>query len=199
MPSYCIHLAIGNLYAQKHEVKDKNAFDMGIIAPDFAKDKEKSHYSAPRDKRNLLDFLSKKVQLYKFLEQNQIDSDYKKGEFLHLVTDYIYFTQFFTSEEVDKYGQDFMTTMYYSYDCIKDYVEEKYNVVYPGDLAGIMQAIDEKRKLLGFDKGVKKDNILPHEKLDKFIEFCANIDLERYAEKVKKECHNVVADEGEFV
>ena len=44
MPSYCIHLAIGNLYAKKHDIKDKKAFNMGIIAPDFAKDKEKSHY-----------------------------------------------------------------------------------------------------------------------------------------------------------
>lgn len=198
MPSYCIHLAIGNLYAKKNNITNKEAFDAGIIAPDFAKDKDKSHYSAPRDKSNLVDFLAKKVQLAKFLETNDISSDYKKGEFLHLVTDYIYFTQFFTPEQFEKYGDEFMTTMYYSYDCIKEYVEDKYNVVYPGDLAVVMQAIDEKRKLLGFDKGVTKDNILPNEKLDRFIEFCADIDLDKFAKKVKKSCQNVVADEGCF-
>jgi len=184
MPSYCIHLAIGNLYAKKNGIEDKTSFDAGIIAPDFAKDKEKSHYSAPRNKSNLVDFLHKKVGLKRYLNENDITSDYKKGEFLHLVTDYIYFTKFFTPEEITARGDDFMPTVYYSYDLIKDYVEEKYQVVYPGDLAVVMQAIDEKRKLLGFDKGIKKDNILPQEKLDKFIEFCANIDLEEFREKI---------------
>lgn len=184
MPSYCIHLAIGNLYAKMNKVNDKKAFDEGIIAPDFAKDKEKSHYSAPRDKKYLVDFLHKKVGLKSYLQNNEIDSDYKRGEFLHLITDYIYFNKFFTSEEISLRGDDFMSTMYYSYDIVKEYVEEKYNVEYPGDLAVVMQAIDEKRKLLGFDKGVMKDNILPQEKLDKFIEFCAGINLEEFKNEV---------------
>lgn len=198
MPSYCIHLAVGNLYAQKNKIQDKKSFDEGVIAPDFAKDKEASHYSAPRDKKNLLDFLHKKVQLDKYLEKNQLDSDFKKGEFLHLVTDFVYFNQFFSDEEIIKYGDEFLDYMYYSYDVIKAPVEEKYGVEYPGNIAEVMRAIDEKRRLLGFDKGVTKANILPQDKLDRFIEFCANIDLESVAEKVRAS-QSVVNDGAEFV
>lgn len=198
MPSYCIHLAVGNLYAKKNKIENKKLFDEGVIAPDFAKDKEASHYSAPRDKKDILDFLHKKVQLDKYLDANEIDSDFKRGEFLHLVTDYIYFNQFFSDEEVLKYGDEFLDSMYYSYDCIKAPVEEKYGVEYPSNISEIMRAIDEKRKLLGFDKGVTKAIILPQEKLDRFIEFCANIDLQKFAEKIRKEQRVSCPNEGEF-
>lgn len=199
MPSYCIHLAIGNLYAKKNKIMDKESFDAGIIAPDFAKDKEASHYSAPRDKANLVDFLHKKVQLAEYLKKNKIDTDFRRGEFLHLVTDYIYFTQFFTPEFINSFPDgEFMTSMYYSYDLIKQPVEEKYNVVYPGDLAAVIKAIEEKRKLLGFDKGVTKPNVLPMEKLERFIDFCASIDLEKFAGKINSLKLNISPDEGEF-
>ena len=185
MPSYCIHLAIGNLYAQKNNIKDEESFNKGLIAPDFAKDKEVSHYSVKNRKSLALpQFLAKKVDLKKYLVENEIDSDFKKGEFLHLITDYIYFTQFFTSDEIERLNNDFLPTMYYSYDCIKQYVEDKYNVRYPGDLQTVLQAIEDKRKLLGFDKGVEKENILPIDKLDRFIHFCADLDL--------KECYDSI-------
>ena len=199
MPSYCIHLAIGNLYKKKNKIVDEASFDAGIIAPDFAKDKELSHYSAKgRKSLSLPEFLAKKVELDKYLEVNNIDSDFKRGEFLHLVTDYIYFTQFFSREQMERLGDEFMPTMYYSYDRIKEYVEEKYNVVYPGDLATVLNAIEEKRKLLGFDKGVTKENILPMKKLDSFIEFCSNIHLEQFRDKIINIKGNIVPDEGFF-
>lgn len=201
MPSYCIHLAIGNLYAKKNFINNKDQFDAGLIAPDFVKDKDASHYSFQgRDKKDLAKFLNQKVMLNDYLSQNEINSDYKKGEFLHLVTDYIYFTQFFTPEYINSFeGDEFLTTMYYSYDCIKEYVETKYNVVYPGDLSVVMKSIEEKRKLLGFDRGITKPNILPTDRLDDFIEFCSNINLEEYAQKIKNENNNTYPDEGIFI
>lgn len=199
MPSYCIHLAIGNLYAQSNEIKDREAFDRGLIAPDFASNKEISHYSAKgRKSLKLPEFLAKKVNLFDYLENNEINSDFKRGEFLHLVTDYLYFTQFFSREQIENLDDEFLPTMYYSYDLIKEYVENKYDVIYPGDLKTVLDAIEEKRKLLGFDKGITKENILPIEKLDSFIEFCANIDLEKYKEKILSVNKNILPDEGEF-
>lgn len=43
MPGFVIHLAIGEEYARKKDIKDKNQFLMGIISPDLY-DKEKSHF-----------------------------------------------------------------------------------------------------------------------------------------------------------
>ena len=199
MPSFCIHLAIGNLYATKNKINDKSAFDSGIIAPDFQKDKEKSHYSAPKMPTDtLLDIFNKKVQLAEFLKVNSIDDDYNKGVFLHLITDYIYFTKFFSKDLIIELGEDFLPSMYYSYDLVKDHVENKYDVKYPGEISGIIENINNKRKILGFDKGITKPNIIPMEKLDKFIDFCANINLENFAKKIRSTQTNISLDEIEF-
>ena len=73
MPSYCIHLAVGNEYAKRNYIRDIDAFRAGVIAPDFAKDKEKSHYSVPtRRQFDFVEFLAGKVQLAEYLKNHDI-------------------------------------------------------------------------------------------------------------------------------
>jgi len=196
MPSYCIHLAVGNVYAKKHKIEDVVSFNRGLIAPDFEKDKDKSHYSMEnRDASNFGKFVAGKVVLSKFLNENDINDDYNRGVFLHLVTDYLYFTRFFTEEYINRMGKrDFLENMYYSYDEVKDYVEKKYQVEYPGDIAEIMNAIQEKRNSLNPDKS-DRINILPIKKLSNFIESVAEIDLDRYADVIKLSSQNVIPEE----
>ena len=83
MAGYVIHLAVGEEYLRKHpnEIKSYDEFIQGIIAPDDVKDKSLTHYG-PK---------SSKVNLKNFFEEKDIDSDFNKGYFIHLLTDYIFY------------------------------------------------------------------------------------------------------------
>lgn len=86
MAGYIIHLAVGEEYLKNHpnEIKDKNSFFSGIISPDGVKDKTITHYGPS----------SSKVNLKNYLEHNNIKTDYDKGYFLHLITDYLFYNKF---------------------------------------------------------------------------------------------------------
>ena len=94
MASFNIHLAIAIKYLEKNKIKDIVSFFKGNIDPDLVRDKEESHYSIRADKDNLVKYLSTKIGLINFIKSNNIDKDYNKGIFLHLITDYVFFNYF---------------------------------------------------------------------------------------------------------
>ena len=126
MAGYVIHLAIGEEYIRryKNDIKDKDEFLRGIVAPDKTNDNRKAHYG----EKDLFESLKN------FLEQNkeQLDNDYTKGYFLHLFTDYIF------------YGQYFSRGHYYEdYDRTNKAIIEKYNVKIPKELEQFAKFVDE--------------------------------------------------------
>lgn len=75
--------------------------------------------------------LKSKVNLRKFLEENKVASDYEQGVFLHLLTDYEFFTNFFDKNYIRNVSyDDFCKDLYYSYDQINEYLEKKYYLNY---------------------------------------------------------------------
>ena len=83
MASFSIHLAIGKRYLEKNKIENEKDFLLGVIDPDLAQDKRKSHYTGSTDTTNLEYFLSEKVLLNRYLETNNIDNNYDLGIFLH--------------------------------------------------------------------------------------------------------------------
>ena len=84
MPGFVIHLAIGQEYLRKQNKNYSEEFQKGIVAPDFIDDKSKTHYGkSPRY-----------TNLEKFLDNNKIDTDFNKGFFLHLITDYLFYNYY---------------------------------------------------------------------------------------------------------
>lgn len=179
MPSFSIHLAVGKRYLEKNlEIKDKNGFYLGILAPDFATDKQISHYTGERNRNDIIDFLEKKVQLSSFLEKENIDTDYQKGVFIHLITDYVFFTSFFSKDYLSSNNLDtFLNNLYYSYDQVNDYLNEKYLIDYSIFSVETRDKIDRniKRKLEQTRNGT---NILSFDKLDVLIEEVSNVNLD---------------------
>ncbi len=116
MPGYVIHLATANEYIKKHpnEIKDISEFLIGSISPDLTtKDKKgETHYGET----------SSILYLRKYLEKNELKSDYNRGYFLHLVTDYIFYNKLleYTSKDI-----------YNDYDILNKYLIEKYDVKLP--------------------------------------------------------------------
>lgn len=193
MASFSIHLAVGTRYCDKFkDIHDQLEFFKGILAPDLAEDKEISHYGMDRKNDKLKVMLAKKVDLVKFLKEVKLDSDFNKGIFVHLLTDYIFFTYFFDEEYLESVTLPrFSENLYYSYDITNDYLAKTYNInIY--DLQKIINA-----KIKSSNEKICKDNsfktnILPMEKLKAFIEYCSDINLLDYADKILKANANVL-------
>lgn len=114
MPGYVIHLSVAEEYLKKHkDVKeDYNQFIEGVIFPDSVKDKSLTHYGEKSSKSNLVEFL----------KENKLDNSFRRGYFLHLLTDYLFYNKY-----IDTMSND----MYNDYDLLNNMLIKKYNVVLP--------------------------------------------------------------------
>lgn len=155
MPGYVIQLSVANRYIEKHpeEIKDHNKFIEGVISPDGVTDKSITHYG-PK---------SSKVNLKLFLESNEINDDFNKGYFLHLVTDYLFYNRF-----LDYFSKD----IYNDYDILNKTLEEKYNVKIP----------EEVKNKVFYKTGETK--ILNLESVIEFIEKTSEYKLEYIKQRV---------------
>lgn len=187
MPSFNIHLAVGKRYIEKHptEISDMKAFNYGLIAPDLVENKRISHYSGTNDRNNLVEYLKEKVRLDYFLASETIETDYQKGVFLHLITDEIYFNQFFEKEYITQIAYDnFIKDQRYSYQVIGDDIDKKYNLDYQELQDAINKNLAQDRKEHHIKEEVRT-NILPLSKVEQFIEQVSDINLEVYQENIK--------------
>lgn len=196
MPSFSIHLAIGKRYIEKNNglIKDINDFFKGIIEPDLVENKYVSHYTVCVSTSNLLQCIENKVHLEKFLKNEKINTDYQKGVFLHLLTDYLFFNNFFDKEYISNVSYDiFCKDLYYSYNSLNNYVDTKYDLDYSEFIDVINKNIEEnnKKRHLTYEEG---NNILLPDKLDDFIEYVSNIDLIKYSNKIMDANKNVLPD-----
>lgn len=157
MAGYVIHLAVAERYIKKHvqDIKNYEEFIEGVIYPDSVLDKALTHHGEK----------SSKVNLKSFLKQNEINSDYNKGYFLHLVTDYIFY---------NKLLECFSKDIYNDYDILNKTLEEKFEVKIPKKI----------RENIFYNKGELK--ILELNSVVKFIEEVSNYNLEQIQQEVLK-------------
>jgi len=193
LPSFNIHIAVGNMYQKNNEIRNEVEFFKGIVEPDMVNDKVLTHFSGEVDKDSVIRSLERKINLVKFLDNHSILNDYNKGWFLHLITDYLFYNYFLDRDYLKNVThKEFSHDIYNSYDDVNNYLKEKYNPVYPSEEVDLY--INKNRERLSSDKHT---NILPCEKLDRFILDVANINLENYVLKIKKAGCNVIPDEWE--
>ncbi len=129
MPGYAIHLAIGKVYQQNNDINDIKSFERGIITPDLAKDKAKSHYGT----------YSSNPDLNRYLKEKNILNEFDEGYFLHLVTDYLFY---------NKYLKKWDKNIYNDYDKLNDRIIKRYNIVLPRYLLEIVNIKDGKLEIL---------------------------------------------------
>lgn len=158
MPGYVIHLAVAEEYLKKHKEKQEeyNEFINGVIFPDSIKDKLTTHYGEKSSVSNL----------YEFLKANKTETSFKRGYFLHLLTDYLFYNKY-----IDKMSKD----MYNDYDILNRQLIEKYDVKIPESV----------RESVLFKEGAL--TILSLELVTKMIEDISNMDLEDIEKEVYKD------------
>ena len=198
MPSFNIHLAVAIKYCEKNNIENKEIFYRANIDPDLVKDKSVSHYTGMRDKNYLRQYVFEKVRLNDFLKDQKVETDYEKGIFLHLVTDFIFYQEFLCDEYLCRVDyNEMMQDLYYSYRVSNPYLEEKYNI-HSLNLDEVMNNnIKQTLNRMQVDN-TNGFNLLPEEKMDKFIEKMSCIDLEKYIDKIKRENKNVFPDDYKF-
>lgn len=198
MPSFNIHLAVAVKYSEKNKIENKEEFFRGSIDPDLVKDKSLTHYTGKRNKNYLREFLLEKVRLDKFLESNKVETDYEKGVFLHLATDFIFYQEFLSDEYLDTVTFDEMIQdLYYSYRISNSYLEEKYHI-HDLNLDDVMNSnIKQTLTRMKVDN-TNGHNLLPYDKMDNFIIKMSEINIAKYIEKIKIENKNVFPDNYKF-
>lgn len=153
MAGYVIHIAVAQEYLRKHNKKYNRDFILGSVLPDLTKDKSKTHYGKSPAYTNLK----------KFLLSNDLSTELNKGEFIHLITDYLFYNhylEFFSKKDI-----------YNDYDISNKNIIEKYNV----------KLLDEIKDTVFFKEGEMK--VLNFDIIYKLIDEISDFDLET----VKKE------------
>lgn len=185
MASFAIHLAVAKVYLNHYPIHNEEEFMKGVVAPDLVKDKSKSHYSDPTLNNSLKEIMLKKVNLKKYLLTNRMNTDYQKGYFLHLFTDYEFFTNFFDEDMVEDMSYDeFFKDLYYSYECTNKEMEEKYPVHLYSLKGKLEDDIYMRMKKKRYDNFESCLDILPVDKLENWIDTIGQIHLEDKAYEI---------------
>ena len=180
MPGFNINLSVAKRYAEKHNgIKNLDDFYKGVLAPDLVENKKVSHYTTLEDKNNLVKHLENKVSLENYLKSSSVKSDYEKGVFLHLITDYLFFNKFFEKEYLKNVSfNEFWNDLYYSYDETNEYLVKKYGVNYNSISSKVTDNVNKNKASRNLSTSNK--NILDISKLDRFIEEISDISLKEY-------------------
>lgn len=177
MPGFIIHLAITNRFLEKHknEIKDKNKFSEGSLAPDLIclDNKEISKDITHYGRWGGWSKGSNQINLNKFLEDKKVDlsDDYWKGYFIHLLTDF-YFARKYFIEEIRNAIKN-SNTFYNDYYYINNTLINNYHI----------KKIDKIEKYLECREGIPK--YFKIEKVIDFIEKMASIDIDDEVNLIK--------------
>lgn len=175
MPSFVMHEIIAKEYIRKNEntknrVQDRDEFINGNLAPDKAPDKFKSHHTISENFDYIPEHLVNKVSLLGFLKENEIDNDFNKGQFLHLLADFLFYNAFLDRDYLENRNfSDFQPDLYYSYDLADFYLRKVFDVDYSPRLKSLDEVLKRKDERI---------NIIEPKKLLVFIKLVSELDLE---------------------
>lgn len=183
MASSVIHLAVAKKYLEKNPSLDYKSVIAGTLYPDAADDNDKSHYTDLNRGSDNVSHVRGKVSLYAFLVEHESLNDFELGWFLHLVTDYLFFEECFTTEYLlNNSYVSFCKDLYYAYDCLNIYIPEKYHIT-ENDYADYPSE---------YYPGIPyQDCILPKDMIDDFITRVSSVCIDKYIKQIKKSKKNI--------
>lgn len=177
MASAAMHVAIAKKYLEQHNNLNYEEVIRGTSYPDAETNSIELHYPKSYIIGKSAISVYNKVYLPTFLEEHETLNDFEIGWFLHLVTDYLFFQECFTSDYLkNKSTEKFCKELYHAYDCLDFYLFTKYHITID----------DFKEYPSEYYPGIPyEDCILPKEMVDSFIKRVSSIDLEKYILKIK--------------
>ena len=185
MASSAMHLAVTKKCLEKN--KDKN-FDYkkiiaGTLYPDVTNDKDKTHYTMANRGDNNVTHLASKVDLYAFLKEHEVLDSFELGWFIHLIADYLFFSECFTEEYLLSHTyEQFRSDLYFAYDCLGKYLSEKYELT-----------IEDYENYTSeyYEGSYYQESIFSKDLIDSFIERVSSVNIEEYIDKIRNAKGNV--------
>lgn len=179
MPSFLVHIAVAKEYMRKHknDVDNEEEFIKGTVEPDFTDNKYETHYH---------NYGNSKVGLNYFLENSKYDlnSDFGKGYFLHLIVDYLFYNYEFEAQTLFIRKHQ-LQTFYNDYDRINSFLIENYNIT---------NLSNEVQKCTGFSN--EEPQILKFDKIQKFINKVSNVSFDEQIEEIKQNGEPIMREEN---
>ena len=164
MAGFVIHLAVAQEYLKHNTEDNEKDFLYGSVQPDFVVPKSVSHYGKSPSHTNLKNFLL----------DNEIDTSLKRGCFLHLITDYLFYNhylEYFLKPEI-----------YEDYDILNKPLIEKYNVNVIDEVKEYMKCMN---KSMHSEK--KETKVLSYELACKVIDEVSKVNLEQVKQEALKD------------
>ncbi|MBR0428275.1 MAG: hypothetical protein IJK18_08780 [Clostridia bacterium] len=173
MASYSMHLAIAKLHLKNHSQKniDEEELIKGTLEPDMVPSSEKgrTHYGKHSAWSNPA----------KYLQENgrSIENSRKRGYFLHLVTDYLFYHKLIDIDKlIAKWGLDeWGKNQRNDFSILEGEIEDKYNI--HDYIAKLPESI--KKEMTRAEGELK---VFERKSLFKFLEDIAQIDLDKLAD-----------------
>ena len=175
-----LHLLIGERYYKKHKISNKDAFLKGCFAPDIIGSKPQTHFSNIIDFKTYTEALKSKVDLTKFkMSDWDLNNDYQKGEFLHIIIDYYFYANYLIHADGYQkyYDKDFgevKDAIYQEYDILGYYIMSKYPKLNYNLLPESGKTIKKGKMKIFSRKGISK-----------FVKFCEKLDLNQLYTNLK--------------
>lgn len=136
MPGYVIHLAVANVHLRtSNDVRNRDAFLRGVIAPDMILPKAESHFGEDSSNPNL----------NLFADTHNLRDDYQRGYFFHLLTDFLFYNRFLANFA-------WSPAIYDDYDRLNRMLIETYQVVVPQEVQGSVGFRDDEPQVLNFER-----------------------------------------------
>jgi hypothetical protein len=189
MASLMLHMAIAGKYCEVNKVDNILEFVSGNLAPDILPDKDSNHYLSGYFPSAYREAIMNRVNLSAFCKANRLISDYNRGFFLHLLTDYVFYTQYLRNLDTYKNMSDIpdeemKIMMYLEYDRVSYYLVNKYSKYINLD---ILQPIARRTDSSPME-------IFSEEGIDKFIDFCIHLDLDAVYEGIKNKDYSLICN-----
>ncbi len=185
MPSMAVHLAVANEFLKYNKINDKKSFRQGVLEPDILglksqEEKEKAHYTEPQTPNmTLKKRLETKVNLVNYFNDRKIDSDFEVGYYLHLLTDYYFFSYFLfaPNHKKIKTKKVNMRELYNDYEKIAKDMEQIFGVDNSSTpWAGLYQE--------------GEPTFFTKQEICDFVEKCSKIDIFKLKEEILKDPQN---------
>ena len=179
MASYGLHLLVAEEYLKLHSIENPVAFVEGTLAPDNTDDKNSTHYSKYNKKMTYTDMLVNKVDLCKYVQENKLDSCFKRGEFLHLLTDYVFYTQYLikldTYKAIEHNSIDTLNKILYEeYYRVMHWIDNNYHLQYRGLIPN------------QYNESSSEDmQIFDEHGLRRVVQYIVDIDIDRFYDMIK--------------
>lgn len=187
MANLTVHIAVAQEWAKAHNIVASDDFIYGAVAPDLLSIVDKKdgnfHYGHNFNSKSLKEYYLNKVDLGYYVCCNGITTDYDLGYFLHLVTDYYFYIKFLNLNDIDKYGDNFKSMLFETYDATLPFVNNFYKVNYDNSHPQLKYVKD---KYENAEVGDYKFVLYDNEKIKNFIDEIAHIDLFKLYEEISK-------------